>query len=953
MLRDSLPSRTRRVDESRICALVSSTGLRSDLNFAVVRQVGRNALSMTTARVANELRWKRMEELWAEALKLDRAEREAFVVREAKDAEERRDLLELLARDQTRNGTGPFSRAIGHAFDRRASDRQHLMINKVIGRYRIVSILGHGGSGTVYLGERADKAYSAQVAVKVIDESAASSFGLRFQAERQILASLNHPNIARLLDAGETENHQPYLVMEYIHGVAVDRYCDSKQLEVRARLELFLNVCGAVQFAHQHLIVHRDLKPANILVTADGSPKLLDFGIAKLLHASDLTLAELTRMNDRLLTPEYASPEQILGEKVTTASDVYSLGVVLYQLLTGLRPYTLSSSSASQLELERLICVSDPLRPSAVVRSAREVPPADEQNSIEELCRARSVAPERLERQLAGDIDAIIMRAMRKEPQHRYGSIDQLMADIRRYLANEPVHARQGNWVYHSQRFIRRNRWPVAASATFIVFLIGTTTMLSISRSATQRALDVATREYARAEAVSDFMGGVFEAADPFVNYGQELTAREVLDQASRNIEMNLDQQPAVRARVLRAVGSSYRRMGLPHEAATQLGKALELEVALEPGGNPRIVSTLIDLAMAEREAGLIEQAAQHFDHARRIDVANPELRAMLLAETGKLQVVRSQSAQALESFTEALELMRIAKGRKDPDVGSILSEIANIHTWSDDLTQAEAAAREAVDIYSHVDVRQPDRVKADGILAEILLLQGRTAEAAPIFERVLAAQRLLYKNNSKVADTLASLAQARLAQGDTTEAEKLVREALDSHRLSGSTAIEKIGYLQVLLGTVLLKQARYEEAVNLLNETLESFVKTLPPDHQYIASTEHYLGEALATTGKLVDAEAHLTAATNRWKRTDAPAWRSARSANALGEVLYRQGKNAAAENHLSASYLILETSPGVDADTRAKARERVARFYTDTHQRAKLDALLREAASSANTGG
>lgn len=900
---------------------------------------------MTISRVTNEQRWQRLEELWAQALKLDRAARESFVLREAKDEEERRDLLELLAQDQTRNGAGPFSRAIGNAIDRTTVDRQRSMLTKVIGRYRIVSILGHGGSGTVYLGERADKAYSAQVAVKIIDESAASSFGLRFQAERQILASLNHPNIARLVDAGETENHQPYLIMEYIHGVAVDRYCDSKQLDVRGRLELFLKICNAVQFAHQHLIVHRDIKPANILVTADGTPKLLDFGIAKLLNASDLTLAELTRMNDRLLTPEYASPEQILGERVTTASDVYSLGVVLYQLLTGLRPYTLSSSAASQLELERLICVNDPMRPSAAVQSARYNPPSDGQSPIEDLGKARSTTPDRLQRQLAGDIDAIIMRAMRKEPQHRYGSIDQFMADIRRHLANEPVLARQGNWVYHSQRFIRRHRWPVAAGVSFVVFLIATTTMLSISRSATQRALEVATREYERAEAVSDFMGGVFEAADPFVNYGQELTAREVLDQASRNIEMNLDQQPAVRARVLRAVGNSYRRMGLPNQAAAQLQKALEIEQALQPEGAPRLASTLLDLAMAEREAGLIEQAALHFEQARRIDFIRPELKARLLAETGKLQVVRSQSAQALQSFTAALELMRAAKGRRDPQVGSILSEIANIHTWSDNLVAAEAAAREAVEIYSHVDVRQPDRVKADGILAEILFLQGRIAEAAPIFDRVLAAQRLLYKNNSKVADTLASLAQVRLAQGDTAEAEKLAREALDSHRLSGSTASEKIAYLQVLLGTVLLKQSRPDEAAVLLTDTLETFAKTLPPDHQYIASTEHYLGEALAAMGKLVDAEAHLTAATNRWKRTDAPEWRSARSANALGEVLHRQGKNAQAEAHLTSSYLILENAQGVDSDTRAKARERIARFYTDTQQREKLDALMREA--------
>ena len=244
-------------------------------------------------------------------------------------------------------------------------------------------MLGHGGTGTVYLGERADRQYSAQVAVKIVDSGTMQGdLGLRFRAERQILASLNHPNIARLLDAGETEDGQPYLVMEYVHGEPLDRYCDRQQLDLRARLKLFLEICGAVQYAHQNLIVHRDLKPANILVTAEGSPKLLDFGIAKLLDTGEAAAAmALTRMNDRLLTPEYASPEQILGRPVTTASDVYALGVVLYELLTGLRPYTVPAS-ASQLELERSICITDPLRPSAAVKRALESGPLEGQSEI-------------------------------------------------------------------------------------------------------------------------------------------------------------------------------------------------------------------------------------------------------------------------------------------------------------------------------------------------------------------------------------------------------------------------------------------------------------------------------------------------------------------------------------------------------------------------------------------
>ncbi len=347
----------------------------------------------------------------------------------------RAELLELLACDNGGGRTGPLTLALGAALDTTTRDRRKALVGRVVGNYKLVSVLGHGGTGTVYLGERADRQYSAQVAVKIVDNGTMQGeLGLRFRAERQILASLNHANIARLLDAGETEEGKPYLVMEYVHGEPLDRYCDRQQLGLRERLQLFLEICSAVQYAHQNLVVHRDLKPANILVTAEGAPKLLDFGIAKLLDAGEAAaVLALTRMNDRLLTPEYASPEQILGRPVTTASDVYALGVVLYELLTGLRPYTVPAS-ASQLELERSICITDPLRPSAAVKTRARKRPAAKGNR-----RFSPSQPRASSRRIScrsgcvGDIDAIVMRALRKEPQHRYGSIEQLAADVRRY----------------------------------------------------------------------------------------------------------------------------------------------------------------------------------------------------------------------------------------------------------------------------------------------------------------------------------------------------------------------------------------------------------------------------------------------------------------------------------------------------------------------------------------
>ncbi|HEX7013379.1 MAG TPA: serine/threonine-protein kinase, partial [Steroidobacteraceae bacterium] len=366
-------------------------------------------------------RWAQLQELFSRAIELPQSERDEFIAREtAGDEALRKELIELLAFD-TGDQTGPLTNAMGAALDATTRERRKALLGRIVGNYRLVSVLGHGGTGTVYLGERADRQYSAQVAIKMVDSAILhGELGLRFRAERQILASLNHANIARLLDAGETPEGQPYLVMEYVHGEPIDRYCDRSQLDLRARLNLFLEVCAAVQYAHQNLVVHRDLKPANILVTSDGSPKLLDFGIAKLLDAGEAAAAlALTRMNDRLLTPEYASPEQILGRPVTTASDVYALGVVLYELLTGLRPYSVPAS-ASQLELERSICITDPPRPSAAVRRAMESGPLEGQSEITAIALARGLTPDKLRRRLLGDLDAIIMRALRKEPQHRY-----------------------------------------------------------------------------------------------------------------------------------------------------------------------------------------------------------------------------------------------------------------------------------------------------------------------------------------------------------------------------------------------------------------------------------------------------------------------------------------------------------------------------------------------------
>ncbi len=894
-------------------------------------------------------RWQRLNELFFHAARLQGAERQAFIARETQGEHElERELLALLERGDERRA-GPPTRTLGSGFAL-APREERSLVGRVVAKYQLVSVLGRGGAGTVFLGERADKQFSGKVAVKVVDRAAAADLGMRFRAERQILASLNHPNIARLMDAGETDDGQGYLVMEYVEGQPLDQYCDERRLDLRKRLKLFIDICAAVQYAHQNLIIHRDLKPANILVTADGTAKLLDFGIAKLLHHGNgsNTVSELTRMNERLLTPEYASPEQIIGGPVTTASDVYSLGIVLYRLLTGLRPYDLSGAT-SQLEMERSICVADPPRPSANVLRAMQSAPAQGDQAIAALALSRGVSPERLRRRLVGDLDAIVMRTLRKEPQHRYSSVERLVADIRHYLENEPVQARQGNWIYYTQRFVRRHTTAVAASAGFLIFLTAVAIVMSIQRQSIAAALERATHDRERAEKVSQFMLDVFSAADPFTNFGREPTARILLDQAARNIQSDLSQQPEVRARLLEAIGRSYRRMGQPDRAVAYLQDSLRIQRQLPQADDASLGSIVTEIAIALRNQGRMDESDGYFSEALQISRQTKDQRseahAKLLVDLGRLEKLRSNPKQALDHLEQALQLMRTRKGPRDPEVGAILAEMSNIKVWLDDLEGAEAAARTAVDIYQTVPDDYPDRVMAEYYLADLLFYRGRIDDAAALFERVLAAQRRLYGNTSRAAaDTLASLGQVRVTQKNFGAADKLIREALQAHHDSASTAHLQIGYLQTMLATVQMRQGRFLEAEQILRDTLVLYGKNVRGDHQYVASTEHYLGEALLAQNKFREAEVVLLAATERWKRTGAPAWRSARSASALGEALHGLGRIDQAEQYLVESYRELNADPGADNDSKRLARERVSKFYTALGQRQKLNTLLHE---------
>jgi serine/threonine protein kinase/tetratricopeptide (TPR) repeat protein len=429
-------------------------------------------------------RWQRLEEIFQGALECAPQSRAAWLDSACDgDLELRVEIDELLRAHE--HADVDFTRSAAFVDALKVLERRtgRLQEGRLIGPYRVVREIGRGGMSRVYLAERADQAFEKWVAIKVVDVGRDTEEMIRrFQGERQILARLDHPNITRILDGGTTEDGLPYLVMDYVEGEPIDEYCEGRALDVTGRLKLFQGVCAAVHYAHQNLIIHRDIKPGNVLVTRDGVPRLLDFGIAKLLGSEELA-TEATRTVARRLTPEYASPEQVRGETLTTASDVYSLGVLLYRLLTGQSPYRTRSPphghTSSPTTLEQEICETQPDRPSVAAAQASGSAPVEG-------------TPEKLRRRLAGDLDNIVAMALRKEPQRRYASVEQFSQDISRHLASLPVIARPDTATYRTAKFIRRHRMGVAATAAMVLLVLvgiaGTSWQARVARVERARA---------------------------------------------------------------------------------------------------------------------------------------------------------------------------------------------------------------------------------------------------------------------------------------------------------------------------------------------------------------------------------------------------------------------------------------------------------------------------------
>ena len=775
----------------------------------------------------------RVETLFDAAVALPPATRGAYLDAQcAGDAALRTEVEALLDADE-----GGADRYISGIVDRAVIDLPApglgpSYVGRQVGPYRLVAELGHGGMGTVYLADRADAAYHARVAIKFVRGGLAGADAeRRFRAERQILADLAHPNIARLIDGGAADDGTPYLVMDLVDGEAIDRYCEHRSLDLRARLDLFRVVCAAVQYAHQALVIHRDLKPSNILVTADGAPKLLDFGIAKLLDA-DSAAAGDTGTLARALTPTYASPEHIRGARVTVATDVYSLGVVLYKLLTGRVPFEVPAGS-SPGDIERLVCEAEPTRPSI------------------------------LNRGLAADLEAIVLKALRKEPERRYASVGELSDDVRRFLAREPVTAARGTTTYRFSKFVRRHaQGLVLASA----ILVGVSGIVGYYTMRVARARDRARLEAARAEQVSRFLTQTFAVADPeqgLGTSGPNATARDLLLRGTRRIESELAGQPATQATMFGAVGRAYQGLGLYGQATPLFERALELK--------HQIGADDLEIARAEYDLGGLATAKGDYPTAdsllrsalarRRAALpwGDPALVRSLVA-LAQVAYQRAQYEAAERLLSEAAEMARRLSGADRQELAQVLGSLGEVrlargeYAAADSLLQEELVLRRKVFGESHPSV--PATLNR---LGNLRMEQGAYAAAESLQRQaVTGSRRILGDDHPTVASQLSDLARALIFLDRRAEADSLLRTALQRHRERLGDAHPLVASDMLGLASLYYRSERLADGERMAREALRRFQGHYGPAHPQIVWALNGLGNILSERGDFPSAVAY-----------------------------------------------------------------------------------------------
>lgn len=836
--------------------------------------------------------WRKVEQLFQELVDLADAEPRLRLLEavEAESPELRQELESLLAVHQ--QSTAALRGALLAAPAPPGSDTG--WVGRQLGVYRVISELDRGGMSRVYLARRNDLEFEKQVVIKTIEpELLSPALVQRFLQERQILASLEHPGIASLLDGNTTEEGVPYLVMEHVDGQPIDRFCDEQRLSIQARLKIFLGVCEAVEEAHRRLIIHRDLKPGNILVDTQGRPKLLDFGIAKILEpnpGADLGSVgnvAATHAHQRPMTPRYASPEQVEGLQLSTATDVFSLGIVLYELVVGAYPFErqnrLRAEASSRWQ---------PTRPSQALRrtDAEQTP-----TSVAEVARRRGCSPRALLRQLGGDLEAILFKAVQAEPSTRYASVAELSEDLRSVLEHRPVRARRITAAYRFGKLLRRNPISSSVVATAAVVLV-------IAGVALARAERRASRERDAAEQALGFLTGVFRASDPFRAGNSPVTLRELLDAGSQKIDADLAENPEVQARMLDVLGDVYGRIGETAKSVELLERAVALNRQVTGAKSAATAKSLHFLGgellrggrYAEGEAALAESLAIR----QRLFGAHSEQALSSLSDLADVWYHQDRLEEAERASRDVLDFARSDPSTAKTEIAENLTTFGHILRRSGKMNEAEAAFRERLEIYRQaLGDRSPQAARAMSDLAHVIADMGDREGARVLLLDAIGIWKQRYpEGHVQTARLLVNVAVGYLHERRYAEAEARLLESaaiheklLEPNHPELSHVLESLGVAQLLNGALAKAESTLERCIAIRREALGE-------EHPRFAVALSRLADARRLQGDLVGAAQNFERAMALLRAKDRP-YELTTTLTGLGKTRYQQGRYAEAE--------------------------------------------------------
>jgi eukaryotic-like serine/threonine-protein kinase len=806
--------------------------------------------------------WEKIKLLFRKVVELPPEERDALLNEECKDnpglKKEVEALIEAAGKAENYWEVPPLD-SVNFTEDGNSAD---YFDGIVIGKYKVEKKIGEGGMAVVYSAVRIDNQFNRRVAIKFIKRGMDTNEIIRrFRVEQQTLAGLDHPYIAKIIDGGTTEERLQYFVMEYIDGIPITNYCDQNKFTLDQRLDLFIKVCSAVNYAHQNLIVHRDLKPNNILITSDGNPKLLDFGIAKLL-AKDQSINTFPQTEDgtRFMTVEYASPEQVTGGKITTSSDVYSLGVLLYELLTGHLPYRLKNKFPQ--EVEKIITSVNPEKPSTIITKSKKVLTDDgnvNESSADEISKLRGSNVEKLKRRLSGDMDNIILMALRKDPERRYISVQHLSEDLKRYSEGRPVTANRDSLFYRSNKFIKRHKIGVTATILFLLLALSSVIIIIYQAGITKKERDKATLEASRKDQINNFLNEMLFSSDPLVA-GKNLKLADVLNEASKKITTELKGQPQIEAEVRSTIGQTYENLGMYDDAIYQLGRSLQLMDSLFGENNKETAIGYNYLAMAYDYKGNLDTAKYLYKKSikllRQLN-DKPKLEEAL-NDYGTLQLDLYDLNGAKKTFEEALKLSLKVFGKESRETAVDINNLAFVLDDQSDLDSAKLYYNEAIIIDTKLfGDTSVDLANNLNNLAFVYREKGNYNTAESLFISAYnIRKKILGDDHPDVAVNKLNVGSSYYYLKDYSKAEQLINEAINTWKGKVNNDHYYFANAYAWLGKIQNAEGRYKTAYSNLTKSLQIRKKIYDDKNSLIVSTKTEMGRSLLGQNKFSDAE-------------------------------------------------------------------------------------------------